>query len=309
VQTTGPQEEADELLEEAFVLAKRSGRSTNLMRAYNNIAHTRTHRLGPEQALDVLREGFDLSMRAGIYANAGWICGSVGDTLMTIGRLDEAQEYLERAVELARRVGDMPLVGMRMAALALNLLFRGRVDEAIAIRTEALPIIEADPEPQADAWQPHFDAFVALERGDLQLAAERASAAVESARAYGPSGAPEVFLFAARILPRAGQRDRAAGYRDLDAETDVMGVSLARHVTGLLEPDPVRSAEILAEAVELLDGAGMHLYAALARVDRAAAIARAGGDPTPLAEEGRRIILECDARFFLRDVDDVLAGR
>jgi class 3 adenylate cyclase/tetratricopeptide (TPR) repeat protein len=309
VQTTGPQEEADELLEEAFVLAKRSGRSTNLMRAYNNIAHTRTHRLGPEQALDVLREGFDLSMRAGIYANAGWICGSVGDTLMTIGRLDEAQEYLERAVELARRVGDMPLVGMRMAALALNLLFRGRVDEAIAIRTEALPIIEADPEPQADAWQPHFDAFVALERGDLQLAAERASAAVESARAYGPSGAPAVFLFAARILPRAGQRDRAAGYRDLDAETDVMGVSLARHVTGLLEPDPVRSAEILAEAVELLDGAGMHLYAALARVDRAAAIARAGGDPTPLAEEGRRIILECDARFFLRDVDDVLAGR
>jgi tetratricopeptide (TPR) repeat protein len=279
------------------------------MRAYNNIGHTRTHTVGPEKTLDVLREGFDLAMRAGVYANAGWLCGSVGDTLMTIGRLDEAHEYLERAVELARRVGDMPLVGMRMAALAQNLLFRGRVEEAIALRSEALPIIEADPEPQAEAWQPMFDAFVAVDRGDLRLAAERISAAVESARAYGQSGAPEVFVYAARILPRAGQRDRAAGYRDLEALTDVMGIALARHVAGQLEPDPARSAEILAEAVELLDGAGMHLNAALATVDRAAAVARAGGDPTPLAEEGRRIILECDARFFLRDVDDVLAGR
>jgi class 3 adenylate cyclase/tetratricopeptide (TPR) repeat protein len=307
IQTQARSDESNALLEEAFVLAKRSGRPTNLMRAYNNVAHTRISTLGPEATLPVLREGFDLAMRAGVYANAGWICGSVGDTLHTMGQLEEAEEYLARAVDLARRIGDMPLVGMRLAALALTVLFRGRIEEAIEIRAEALPVIDANPEPQSAAWQPEFDAFVAFARGDRELAAERAASAADSAREYGLTGAPETLPVAVRMLLRVGQVERANGYRDLDGLEDIVAAALGRNVMGLLEPDASRSVEILGEAVEMFEAMGMRLPAAQARLDRARSIASAGRDPSPLAEEARELLLACDAKLFLPEVDELVA--
>jgi class 3 adenylate cyclase/tetratricopeptide (TPR) repeat protein len=307
IQTQARSDESNALLEEAFVLAKRSGRPTNLMRAYNNVAHTRISTLGPEATLPVLREGFDLAMRAGVYANAGWICGSVGDTLHTMGQLEEAEEYLARAVDLARRVGDMPLVGMRLAALALTVLFRGRIEEAIEIRAEALPVIDANPEPQSAAWQPEFDAFVAFARGDRELAAERAASAADSAREYGLTGAPETLPVAVRMLLRVGQVERANGYRDLDGLEDIVAAALGRNVMGLLEPDASRSVEVLGEAVEMFEAMGMRLPAAQARLDRVRSIASAGRDPRPLAEEAREILLACDAKLFLPEVDELVA--
>jgi tetratricopeptide (TPR) repeat protein len=294
------------VMEEAFVLAKRSGRPTNLMRAYNNIAAARTRSRGPVAVVDVVEEGLNLALRSGIYANAGWITGTLGDTLHLIGRLEEAEEHLAKAVELARRIGDMPLIGMRLSSLAMTVLFRGRVEEALAIWTEARPIVVANPEPQIESWEPMFESYVAYARGDASLAADRAVAAADTARTYGIAGAPEVIPLVVRSLLRVDRPDLAAGYRDLDDLDGVVDAALARNVQGLIEREAMRSASILGEAAEMLDALGMSLLAGLARVDRARAIARAGDDPRPTLEQARDLIETCDARLFLPEVDAAL---
>jgi class 3 adenylate cyclase/tetratricopeptide (TPR) repeat protein len=297
------QRESDAVMEEAFVLAKRSGRPTNLMRAYNNIAAARTRSRGPVAVVDVVEEGLNLALRSGIYANAGWITGTLGDTLHLIGRLEEAEEHLAKAVELARRIGDMPLIGMRLSSLAMTVLFRGRVEEALAIWTEARPIVVANPEPQIESWEPMFESYVAYARGDASLAADRAVAAADTARTYGIAGAPEVIPLVVRSLLRVDRPDLAAGYRDLDDLDGVVDAALARNVQGLIEREAMRSASILGEAAEMLDALGMSLLAGLARVDRARAIARAGDDPRPTLEQARDLIETCDARLFLPEIE------
>ena len=52
-------------MEEAFRLAKEAGDNTNLMRAYNNIATTRSATRGPAATAEVLREGLELALRSG----------------------------------------------------------------------------------------------------------------------------------------------------------------------------------------------------------------------------------------------------
>ena len=148
-------------MEEAFLLAKEAGNSANLMRAYNNMAATRSASQGPVATVEVLREGLELALRSGTIANGGWIAGSLGDLLQLVGRLEEAEENERLAVSLAQRVGDEPLIGQRLISLATVVLWRGRIDEAVAIRDQAVPILAANPEPQAFHFLPQFDGYVA----------------------------------------------------------------------------------------------------------------------------------------------------
>jgi hypothetical protein len=52
---------------------------------------------------------------------------------------------------------------------------------------------------------------------------------------------------------------------------------------------------------------GLRIDAARAMVDLARAMARTGEDPRPTLERARTILLECNARAFLFEVDDALA--
>lgn len=302
----GRSAESNSMMEEAFLLAKEAGDNANLMRAYNNIANTRGWAVGPTAVAEVLREGLELALRSGTIGNAGWIAGSLGDTLMLLGRLEEAEELERQAVALARRVGDEPLIGMRLITLATVVLLRGRIGEAVGIRDDAAPVMAANPEPQADLFLPWFDAFHALARQDAVEAADRFAETAELVLAFNVDAAPEVLPDCVRGLLLVGQPERASRYR-IEGSGSVQAKAHARNIDGLLERDPERSVELLRLAVSDFEALGMRLFAARAMVDLGRALARTGVDGLPVLERAREILLDCDARLFLREVDDAVA--
>jgi tetratricopeptide (TPR) repeat protein len=303
------------LMEEAFRLAKEAGDYQNLMRAYNNIAHARAATQGPKATADVEREGLELALRSGTIANGGWIAGTLGDMEQLIGELADAEEHQRLAVSLAQRVGDEPLTGQRLSSLAMVLLMRGRAEEALAVRDQAVPLIDANPEPQAAAFLPSFDGYAALARADRAEAADHFANAVDLLRAFEPENAPDIFAECVRALVRLGNRERAETYRDLDGPTDsVQTPVFAMNVRGLLERDPGRAIDILRETITEFQRLEMDLYVARASVDLAHVVATAdlpGHGPQEVRElldRARDILLECDARLFLFEVDEVMAG-
>jgi class 3 adenylate cyclase/tetratricopeptide (TPR) repeat protein len=300
--------EAYDLMEEAFALAKEVGDTTNLMRAYNNIASTRSARRGPAPTTDVLREGLELALRSGTIANAGWISGTLGDMLQLLGRLEESEERERSALELARRVGDEPLIGQRLASLGIVVAMRGRGAEAAGYRDEAAPILLANPEPQAGSFIPQLDAYLAMQRGDRPAAAELLAEAAASVRAYSVDAFPEIIPECARIFVRLGDRDRAETYRDLDRTTDAVVTAVhAQNVAGLLERDPARAVQTLREAVAGYERLEMRPFQARAMVDLGRAMTATGEDPHEVLERARALLFECDARLFLPEVEEVLA--
>jgi len=298
---------SQQLMEEAFSLAKDVGDSTNLFRAYNNIATVRGASQGPAALVGVLEEGLELAMRAGIIQNSGWIAGSLGDAHLLLGHLEEAERYQRQAIDLARRATDYALAGHRLGSLALDLVLRGRVDEATELRNEAEPLLTDNPEPQAAHFLPVLDGYLALARGDRAAAAEKFVEGAILVRAYGFDAYPEAFTECVRSLVLTGDVARATGFRDLDNSTDsVQSTAHARNVAGLLEPDPTRAAALLREAVAQFEGLEMRVCAARAMVDLGRVMAHAGEGPTELLERARDIITECDAKLFLFEVDEVV---
>ncbi len=303
----GRSAESFELMEEAFRLAKEAGELTNLLRAYNNIANARVATTGPAAAEEVLREGLELALRSGSIGNAGWIAGSLGDTLVLLGRLEESEDIQRQAVELARRVGDEPLLGMRLISLAGVVLMRGRIDEAVAVRDEAVPVLVANPEPQSDLFIPWAEAYLALARGDARTAADRFVETADLLLAVNVDFAPELIPECVRRLVLSGEPERAARYR-IGPSDSAATRAHARTIDGLLEPDAARSVELLEGAVADLEALGMRVYEARTMVDLGRAMARAGRDPRPVLERAREILVECDARLFLPEVDEALAA-
>lgn len=301
--------EARRLMEEAFILAKEAGDTTNLFRAYNNLAMIRGASPGPAAAAEVLREGLELALRSGIIQMAGWISGSLGDFALILGRLEEAEQLQRQAVDLARRAADEPLTGHRLGALAQAVLLRGRVEEALELRNESLPVMTANPEPQTAHLLPLVDGYLALARHDRAAAADMFAEAATLARAHSIDTYPEGFNECVRALVLAGDMARATTFRDLDASTDsIQSAAHALNVAGLLETDPARAAELLHEAIAEFERLEMRTYAARAMVDLAREMARAGQDPGDLLERAREILTECDAQLFLFEVDEVLAA-
>ena len=304
----GDPSESHELMERAFVLAKEVGDANNLMRAYNNIAATRSAAQGPGPTAEVVREGLDLALRSGTIANAGWIAGTLGDMLQLLGRLEESEEQERLAIELARRVGDEPLIGQRLASLAIVVAMRGRGDEAQTLRDEAAPILDANPEPQAATFIPQLDGYLALGRGDQQEAASRLAEGAEAARAYSVVTFPEIIPECARIFVRLGDLARAETYRDLERSPGtVVTAAHARDVAGILERDPARAMDTLREAIGAYQRLEMRSFEARAMVDLGRAMRRNGEDPREVLEHARAILLECDAKLFLFEVDEALA--
>jgi class 3 adenylate cyclase/tetratricopeptide (TPR) repeat protein len=304
----GKSSEGRGLLEEAFRLAKEAGDNQNLMRAYNNIASARMASLGPLATADVLREGLELALRSGTIANGGWIAGTLGDMEQLLGRLAEAEEHQRLAVQLAQRVGDEPLTGQRLSSLAMVVAMRGRIEEAAALRDAAEPILAANPEPQASGFLPFSDGYIALGRRNLTAAAGLFAEAADGIRIGGKDTTPEVFPETARAFVLLGEHARASTYRDLDGSTNsVESAAFAKNVAGLLEPDPARAINLLKDAIAGLERLGMRMYAARAMVDLGRAMARAGEDPHDVLDHARQILIECDARLFLVEVDEATA--
>ena len=301
-------EEALATMEEAFQLAKQVGDHTNLLRCYNNFTTVLAGASELRRAEEVAREGLDLARRSGAVAFSGWLAGTAGDILQQVGRLEEAEELQRESIEHAERAGDVPLRGMRLMALAGVLQARGRLDEAEALYDQAVPILEANPEPQSGFFVPWYEGIRALLQGDLEAAAGRLAEVVEMLRAANREYFPEAFPALVRVLLRLGRRDEAETYRDL---SDLGVWPLARTnavlVEGLLSTDPDRARELIGRAADAFERLELRLDHTHALVDLARATARVGENPFGLLDRARAILLECDARGLLIEVDDAAA--
>jgi hypothetical protein len=132
--------------------------------------------------------------------------------------------------------------------------------------------------------------------------------AADALRRLDANDMPEVFPEVARTFLLLGDEARASTYRDLDASTDnVQSAAFARNVAGLLEPDAARSIELLKDAIAELERLGMRMYAARAMVDLGRVMVRNGDDLHDLLDRARQILMECDARLFLSELDEVKA--
>ncbi|MGH2590411.1 MAG: hypothetical protein ACRDGW_06400, partial [Actinomycetota bacterium] len=168
----------------------------------------------------------------------------------------------------------------------------------------------ANPEPQSDVFIPWVAGLIALTRRSDDEAADRFADAIERFRRFSVENNTEVFPDAVRAQLRAGRRDVADGYRDLSMHgRSPTARADASVVEGLLADDPAEARRLLGDGIAALEGLGLRIDAARAMVDLGRVIARAGEDPTPLLERAREILVECDARAFLFEVDDALAGR
>ena len=311
VYAMGRSAEAIETMEEAFRLAKEVGDATNLMRAYNNLASVVADLASDNRRAEaVLREGLELVRRVGAQQNDGWLTGSLGDVLARLGRLAEAEECQRRAAETAAAVGDAPLRGMRLTALAGVLLLQGRLEEAGVVQVEAIPIIEANPEPQAFLFVPWTAAYSAYLRGEHELAAEHFAETVEQMRRINVEMYPEVFPDVVRVLLRGGRAADAETYRDLSEHgRSPAARANAGLVEGLLSANPAEASRWIERSVAELDALGLRIDAARAMVDLARAMARLGENTRELLDRARAILLECDAHGLLFEVEDAAAGR
>jgi class 3 adenylate cyclase/tetratricopeptide (TPR) repeat protein len=306
---SGRSAEALETIEEAFRLAKEVGDVTNLMRCYNNVASLVGDLASDNRrAEEVLREGLELVRRAGARQNEGWLTGSLGDVVARLGRLEEAEECQRRAIEVATSVGDEPLHGMRLTALAEVLLLRGRLEEAEEVQRASIPIIESNPEPQSFLFISRVAGMLALLRGANAEAAQRLAEVVAQLRVFNVEAYPEVFPDTVRAFLRAGRTREAEGYRDLsDRGRSPAARANAAIVEGLLSRDPAQARRLLGEGIAALERLEFPIDAARAMVDLGRVTARAGEDGRPLFERARQILLECDARAFLFEVEDAIA--
>jgi predicted nucleic acid-binding Zn ribbon protein len=112
----------------------------------------------------------------------------------------------------------------------------------------------------------------------------------------------------ARALMRAGRPDEAESYRDLSRHgRSPAARAHAALVEGLLSPEPAEARRLLAEGTATLDELGLRIDAARGMVDLGRAMARVGEDPHDVLQRARDLLIECDARAFLFEVDDAIA--
>ena len=306
----GRSEESLQMIEEAYRLAKGVGEFSNLMRCCNNLpAIVSDYASDYARAVAVLREGLELAQRAGAKSHMGWLTGSLGDDRFRLGELEESEGLQREAIDLAVEVGDEPLRGMRLTGLAGAVLFRGRLDEAEEILRESIPVLNENPEPQSQIFIPMLEGYLALARREDGEAADRLEAMVEQLRSFNVETVPEAFTDLVRALLRVGRAEEAEAFRDLSEHgRSPAARANATLIEGLLAEDPTESRRLLAEGTEALDGLGLRIDAARAMVDLGHAMARTGEDPRPVFERARDILVECDARAFLFEVEDAIAA-
>ncbi|MGH2540248.1 MAG: tetratricopeptide repeat protein [Actinomycetota bacterium] len=213
---TGRSVEALETMEDAYRLAKEVGDFPNLMRAHVNLSsHLADFGFDQPRAERILREGLELAERAGARPSTAWLALNLGDVLIRLGLLDEAEEQHRRSLALAVEVGDQPLRGMAQTRLATVLLLRGRVEESEALQDEAVPILDANPEPQSQVFIPWMAGLLAMVRGAWDEAAEYLFATVERWQSFSAETSLEVLPDAVRAHLRAGRPRDAIRYRYL----------------------------------------------------------------------------------------------
>jgi class 3 adenylate cyclase/tetratricopeptide (TPR) repeat protein len=299
----GRMDEGVPLIEESFERTKEAGDAALLGRIYNNLPSILADVVSDyPRAEAVLREGLEVMGRTGSRGNLAWLTGSLGDVLTDLGRLAEAEACQREALELARAVSDVPLQGMRLGALAWILMLRGNVDEAERTHRESVAILRENPEPQSEVYVHMLEGYLAAARGrDAEAVANFGRAGEFLVGRMDVAAELEI----ARISVRRGRSDVP---RPRDEPEDGSPLPPAARVRlevveGLLAGDAEGSARMLRAAASAFEAMGLRLDHARCLVDVARAEARLGRDPRPTLGRAREILVDCDAKLFIPEVD------
>ena len=307
---SGRPREALATLDEAFRLAKEVGDRLNLQRMYNNYASILAV-YGSEyvNARAIAAEGVELGRRIGGMGWLAWIVGTLGEIDLALGDLPRAEELTREALAYALESHDEPLVSLRYPILAQVVLMRGDVAEAEECIARAHELVRGDEEPQGEIPRSWIEAMLASARRSHDEAVEHLRHGVELAERFSVDLAPQLELDLVRALVPRGE------YEEAEAARAVLGLGwspLARACAdaadGLLARDAAAALAPLRAAADSFDALGTKVDLARTMLDLGRTKRRAGRDPRPSFERARALLVECDARYFLPEVDEELAS-
>ena len=247
---SGHAQEAIEILEEAFVLAKEANDANNLQRIYNNLAST----LGDfgsqyARAREIGLEGLAMAHRGGGSGWTAWMAGTVCEISVALGDLPDAEVMARDTVEYALSSGDAPLTGMRYVVLGWILLLRGKLDEAEPLLAEATRYLEGNQEPQITLALNQVFADAARARGRDEEALAHLRKGAEVASRYNVDQAAPVMLDLIRIAPRPRRARRSPARTGDPGRGEAPRTrSFAEVADGLMAQDPNEAVRLLGEA-------------------------------------------------------------
>ena len=307
---SGRPEEALATMEEAFRLAKEVGDRLNLQRMYNNYASTLAG-YGSEfvRARAIAAEGVELGRRIGGIGWLAWIVGTLGEIDLALGDLAQAEELTREALAYALETRDEPLVSLRYPILAQVVLMRGKVAEAEGYIVRAHELLRGDEEPQGEIPRSWTEAMLASARRAQDEALSHLQHGVELSERFSVDLTPQLELDLIRMLVPRGEHDEARAARAvLGLGWSPFTRACSDAADGLLAPDAAAAIGPLQAAVDAFDALGTRVDLARALLDLGRAERSAGLDPRPSLERARALLVECDARYFLPEVDEELAS-
>ena len=307
---SGHAHESIAFLEESFELAKRGNDANNLQRLYNNFASSLAD-FGSqyERAREIGLEGLAMARRGGGSGWTGWVSGTMSEIYVATGDLAEAEKMARDTLEYALSSGDAPLTGMRYVVLAWILLLRGRLDEAEPLLAEARRYLEGNHEPQLQLGLSEVLADAAMARGDENEALAHRRAGAEVASDYNVEQGGPMMLDLIRSLINRGELDEARRAREVLGRGEAPRTRAFAEVgDGLMAEDRNDAVRLLREACASLEEIGVRIDLARALLDLGRAERRAGIDGRPSFERARELLVACDARLFLPQVEAELVG-
>jgi beta-glucosidase-like glycosyl hydrolase len=128
-------------------------------------------------------------------------------------------------------------------------------------------------------------------------------------RTHTHQASAEASLELARSLLRTGRTEEARATRiEFAGEVPPAAVAFASAIRGLVADDVGEAISSLRDAAGRLEALGKNVDLARCLLDLGRAQQRLGEDPRAAFERARELLAECDARWFLPEAEELLAG-
>ncbi len=294
------------LFDEALEAARAAGDLSLLLDALEAVLSAAIEVKGDYPRAEALcREAIEIAKRSGNLQKLARTQLNLAYLLGEMGRLDEATEPLEVSLAAATEVGDPTVIGSINGVIAIHRCLQGRLEDAQRAFEARRAVFEGanlGPIAYVEEFDGLILGYLASGRGRDLEAAEALVAAnrrVSDARLSVWEG--QILLFeCVRALVRLGRLEEATVARDRLAGLAMSNIpprAFLAWADGLLEPDPVRDRDLLAEAAARFEALGRPVDLGRCLLDLAAAEERLGNESDQLVERGSRSPggLRCDA--------------
>lgn len=311
LQNRGRLAEGLSMLLESFRLAKEAGGFGSIQRMYNNVPSSIAEYASDySRAEEIVREGIGISRRAGARQNLGWQLGTLGDVLFEMGRLSEAEVAQLEALEHATAVNDVPLIGMRTLCLGRARFGRGDLEEAAVLYERSAGLLRENPEPQSEVIVELVGGQLAAARGEDGSARRHFTRTRDIGSSHSDQAVSEASLELARLLARDGPTAAAAAAASqaFVGEVSPHAAACAAAISGLAAEDPHEAVSILRDAAGRFEAMRKQVDLARCLLDLGRAQQRGGEDARPTFERARDLLVECDARWYLPEAEELLAN-